>query len=587
MFRLLYLQVIDTTWRDRATAISEDKNYTYAVRGIIYDRNGKKLVENATFYDLMIVPKYAKNIDSVAFCKLLNMKMDEFTKKFNSAKKYSQKKGSEIDRQISAEDFGPIAVELYKFPGIYAEKRTLRHYPFKIAPHSLGYLGEVNKREIANEHYYKPRDYIGKQGLEKFYEKQLRGTRGVKYFLKDASGRITGEFAGGKYDTLAKAGENLISSIDAELQQYGEKLMNNKRGCIVAIEPSTGEILSLVSMPGYDPNDLVGKKRGKAFRSLTNNDSLAPLYNRALSAEYSPGSIFKIPQSLIGLQEGVINLNTSIACNKIIGCHDHPTATSVKKAIQYSCNPYYYYAVGRIIQQRKSKNIFDDSQIGLNIWSDYMKSFGFGQRFNSDLPEMKSGLIPDASYYNKMYKGKGRWAYSTIYSISIGQGEVEIVPIQMANLAAIIANRGFYYTPHLIKEIGNKGKPKVFQKKHHTKIDAKHFEPVVEAMSDVVHKPGGTARRARIDSVLVCGKTGTVENAHGEDHSVFMAFAPKENPKIALVVYVENAGFGGTWAAPISSLMIQKYLLGYVDEKKEKRILEKDFSLLTKARKNE
>ena len=362
------------------------------------------------------------------------------------------------------------------------------------------------------------------------------------------------------------------------LQGYGEKLMQNKIGCVVAIEPESGEILSLISSPTYDPNLLVGRDIGKNYIALS-KDSLKPLFNRSVMSTNAPGSTFKLVMSLIALQEEVINISTSFPCTKsLVGCHNHPTAKGISDAVKMSCNPYYYYLVKKIIQQNKVPSIFKDAGIGLDIWSDYVKSFGMGNSMDTDIDGVAKGLIPNKAFYDNIY-GENRWAYSTIYSISIGQGEVLVNALEMANLAAIMANRGFYYTPHLIKEVKDDNIVSKFKEKKYTKVESKHFTEVVNGMERVVNESGGTASRARLDSIIVCGKTGTAQNPHGKDHSIFIAFAPKDNPKIAIAVYIENAGFGGTWAAPIASLMIEKYLNRRIADKnhrKEQRILDAD-----------
>ena len=432
---------------------------------------------------------------------------------------------------------------------------------------------------MKKDKYYKNGDYIGISGLEKEYEKELRGKRGRKVLLVDVHNREKGSYKDGTYDSLAVEGKALYCSIDRELQAYGEKLMQNKRGSIVAIEPKTGEILALVTSPYYDPNLLVGRYRSKNFENLVANDSLDPLFNRAINAQYRPGSIFKLVESLIGLEKDVIKPSTRIPCNRaIINCHGSHTNDDLEEAIQHSCNPYFHQVYKRLIQQGKSPNIFKDSEIGLREWHEMVTKFGFGKKLNSDIPNMLGGLVPDVNFYNKWY-GEGRWAFSTIYSNSIGEGELGVVPIQMANLAATIANKGFYYTPHLVKAIGNEGVVRdEFITKNETGIDSTPFIPVINAMSAVVNQPGGTARRARMDSVEVCGKTGTVQNKDRPDHSVFICFAPREDPKIALAVYVEYSDFGGVWAAPISSLMIEKYLYGEIKRKeKEQRVLDASF----------
>lgn len=580
ILRLLFMQVIDDKWHKRAAEITEDKITVYPTRGIVYDRHGKKLIANQTYYDINVIPgRVPEDIDSVLFCKIFGISMETYTKKMNAAKAHSYRKPSVIIKAIEAEDFAKVAPYINDFEGFFEQTRTLRTYPQSTAAHVLGYMNEVSKADIEEQPYYKSGDYIGRLGIEQFYEKTLRGKRGIKYYLKDAIGIETGSYQGGKYDTAAIQGDDITITIDAELQAYGEKLMENKIGSIVAIEPSTGEVLALVSSPSYNPNLLVGRKLGSNYLKLE-KDSLEPLFNNALNAKYPPGSTFKVFQALIALQEGVITENQTFPCNKdLVGCHNHPTATSVDQAIKFSCNPYFYYTMGRVVQQGKRKSIFADSRIGIQIWAEYMHRFGLGEKLDLDLKGQSAGLIPDSVFYNKMYPPEqGLWAYSTIYSNSIGQGEVEVTPIQMANLAAILANRGYYITPHFIKAIEGGEIPEKYKLKHQTNIDTAYYNLAVEGMRKVVEEPGGTARRARTEGITVCGKTGTAQNHFGEDHSIFMAFAPMDNPKIAISVYIENAGFGGTWAAPIASLMIEKYIKGEItDKKKEQRILEKDF----------
>ncbi len=586
--RLFYMQVVDDKWKDRAAQISENKILTYPARGIVYDRNGVKIISNEVYYDIQVVPRQAKNTDSVALVQLLGISMEAYTKKMNKARSYSSRKPSEIVRQIPPDEFALIAPQLYKFPGFFEVARTLRIYPKHSAAHLLGYMNEVNDGDIEKDKYYKSGDYIGRSGIEKTYEKQLRGQRGVKYYLQDAIGISTGKYEDGKYDTLAVQGKNITLSIDADLQAYGERLMQNKLGSIVAIEPATGEILALVSAPTYDPNMLVGRYLGKNYGVLK-SDTLLPLQNRPMNSAYPPGSIFKTIMGLIGMQEGVITQNASFACNKsLAGCHNHPTAQNISDGVKMSCNPYFIQLTRRIIQQGKDPSVFRDAAIGLDIWAKYVRSFGIGTNLQIDFPTDVKGNVPNTNYYDNEFPskkrpyGKYRWAFSTIQSIAIGQGEVLVTPMEMANLAAILANRGYYYYPHFIKSIDGGEIPEVYRKKNRTLVDAPYFEPVIDGMWRVVHESGGTARRARIDSIAVCGKTGTVENfknINGKvyqltDHSNFMAFAPMQNPKIAISVFIENSGFGGTWSAPLASLMIEKYITGTVkDTVKENRIL--------------
>ncbi len=573
--RLFYLQLVDDSY-----IISANRNALrfvtqYPSRGLIYDRNKKLLVYNEAVYDLMVVPKQVKVFDTLEMCRLIGITKDDFIIKLKKARNFSPYAASIFEKQISKENYGYLQEKMFKYSGFYVQSRTLRKYPYPIAAHTLGYIGEVGPNITETDKYYKSGDYIGMSGLEKYYEQFLRGQKGSKIIMVDVFNREKGSFQNGSFDTVAVAGEALYSTIDVDIQAYGELLMQNKRGSIVAIEPETGEILTMVTSPSYDPNLLVGRVRGYNYNKLL-KDPTKPLFDRALMALYPPGSIFKIVQSLIALEEGVITENTGFPCDKsLVGCHNHPNAYNVKSAIKMSCNPYFYQVFKRIIQHGLANNRFSDSELGLNLWADKVKSFGLGQRLNIDIPNVKKGFIPDSKFYDKRY-GFHSWAFSTIYSISIGQGEVGIIPLQMANIATIFANRGYFYTPHFVKAIGKNQKinPEFLQK-HVTKVKDKYFQLVADAMYEVVNEPGGTASMARIDSILVCGKTGTAQNPHGEDHSVFIAFAPMKNPKIAIAVFIENAGFGGVWAAPIASLMIEKYLTKKTKRTDlEKRMLE-------------
>ena len=590
-FRLFYMQVVDDTWKLRAQEIAEKRKEIIPARGVVFDRNGQKIVSNKTYFNLMMVEDKIKDLDTAAFAKLIGWTNEEVRNRFKEIRegegtyynKHSGKRTSNYQKvraypfikELTLEEISKIAPHLERFPGFYEEVTSMRSYPFRGGANILGYLAEVNGDEIEKDEFYRPGSNIGRAGLEKYYENELRGYKGVKYVVTSALNNAIESYAGGKYDTTAVQAAPLTLGLDMLIQTYGEELMKNKKGCIVAIEPSTGEILAMVSSPSFDPNLLVGNRNIKLNYPNLLKDPSKPLFPRPLAAEYPPGSIFKLVQSLIGLQEGVITPSSGFACDKsVVGCHGHPSANNIQEAVQYSCNPYYYAVVRRIIQQNKKSSLFEDAEIGLNRWNDYMQSFGLGKRLEADVYGERPGLIPNSAYYDKWY-GHHRWAFSTIRSISIGQGEVKLTPIQMANIAAIIANKGWFYTPHFVKSIGESGPLEKFKTMHKTMVDAKHFDPVIEGMRRVVNENGGTARMARLEDIIICGKTGTVQNPHGEDHSVFIAFAPMDNPKIAIAVFVENAGFGGTWAGPIASLMIEKYLKRRVtDMAKEKRILE-------------
>lgn len=558
--RLFYMQIIDDSYKYSAQNNSQRRMTIYPARGVIFDRNGKILVYNEPAYDLMVIPLQVKEFDTLDLCNILELDLPIMRNILKKAKSYSKYKPSIVAAQLSLETTVILKEKLYKFPGFFLQSRTLRKYPRPIAAHLLGYVGEVDEKFLKDNPYYKMGDYIGISGLEKTYETYLRGKKGVSIYLVDVHNRIVGKFAEGKYDTAAVPGYNIVTGIDIELQEYGEKLMKNKKGSIVAIDPSTGEILAFISSPTYDPSLLVGRKRAKNYAILS-RDSLKPLFNRALMANYPPGSTFKIVNALIGLQEGVLSLNTSLGCsggfsmgNVHVGCHPHPSPLNLIQSIQYSCNSYYCQTFIKILSNRKYKN----TEEAFRAWYDYVTSFGFGQKLGSDLAYELKGNVPTVEYYDK-YFGKHRWKPLTIISLAIGQGELGITPIQLANFAAILANRGYYYIPHVVKEIqGANWDNSKFKIRHYTKIDSKFFDYVIEGMENVVI--GGTARIAKIDSIVVCGKTGTAQNPHGKDHSIFIAFAPKDNPKIAIAVFVENAGFGATYAAPIASLMIEKYI---------------------------
>jgi penicillin-binding protein 2 len=591
LVRLFYMQVIDDTWTLRANEIAEKRKEIFPPRGVIFDRSGKKIVTNQTYYNLMMVEDSIVDLDTAAFAKLIGWSKQEVRNRFREIVKgegsyYNKITGKRTPnyqtiraypflKELTLEEMSKIAPHLANFKGFYEEATSARNYPYKSAANILGYLSEVYREEIEVDHFYKPSNNIGRAGIERFYEKELRGIKGIKYIVTSALNNAIESYADGKYDTTARQADPLKMGMDVELQTYGEELMSHKKGCIVAIEPSSGEILSMVSAPSYDPNLLVGKRNISANYPKLARDPNLPLFPRPLQAEYPPGSIFKLVQSLIGLQEGVITANSGFPCDKsMVGCHNHPSARNIAEAIKFSCNPYYYQAVRRIIQQGVKKNNFADAEYGLNKWYKYIRSFGLGKELDTDVSGQRPGLIPNSDFYDKWY-GHHTWAFSTIRSISIGQGEVKLTPLQMANIVAIIANKGWYYTPHFVKSIGYRGPLPQFRKKHWTMIDRRHFDPVIEGMRLVVNEDGGTGKQARMDNIIVCGKTGTVQNPHGEDHSVFFAFAPMKNPKIAIAVFVENAGWGGSWAAPISQLMIEKYLKGKVTDKdKEKRMIE-------------
>ena len=561
IMRLFWIQVVDDKWKAMAANMAERRITVYPSRGLVYDRKERLLVANTPVYDLMAVPREVRPFDTLRFCELIGVVPEDLRKRLKDATSYSRYKPSVIEKQIPADQFASISVHLHKYPGFYGQSRTLRTYPPRTAAHLLGYLSEVSPAKVEADPYYKPGDVIGVGGLEQTYEEQLRGRRGVSYVLVDVHNNIKGPFKNGIYDTLAVEGQDLFTGLDLDLQLLGERLMTNKKGSIVALDPKTGEVLCLVSSPGYDPELLVGRVRNTNYGVLQ-RDPVKPLFDRALQAQYPPGSIFKIMQSLIALEEGVISPHTGFPCNRsLVGCHNHPVASDIEKAIQYSCNPYFYMTFKRMVERDLDrKNRFRDAALGLGEWEEHMRSFGVGQRLGIDLPSVKSGNLPGPAYYDRKY-GQARWAFSTIYSVSIGQGEVLVAPLQMANFAAIFANKGWYIDPHVVRAIGHPDSLQDrYRQKHFTSVDPKWYDLIHEGMRRVVHEPGGTARQARIAGIDMAGKTGTAENPHGKDHAVFIAFAPIEDPRIAIAVYVENSGFGGTWAAPIASLVIEQYL---------------------------
>ena len=560
LVKLFAIQVLDDSFLKRAESNAIQRIVDHPYRGLVYDRSGKLMVFNNPIFDLMVVPREFHVGDTTKFCELFRISKEELIEGFTVAKNYSKVKPSPLIKQLSTRDFARIQDFLVDYPGLFILTRSVRSYPSATAAHALGYIGEINGGQLERDTvgYYSQGDYVGLSGLEKYYENELRGKKGVKYKMVNVRGVDKGPFKEGEYDTISIAGKNLTSTIDLELQRYGELLLNGKTGSVVAIEPKTGEILAMISAPFYDPNQLTGAEFGKTYSKL-NKDSSKPLFNRPIMAVYPPGSIFKIVQSLIGLQEGVLTPNSTFACNKsLVACHNHPNPVNLFGAIRNSCNPYYHQAFRQIINREVSSNTFKDTEIGLNAWRESVLKFGLGGPLGIDMSGEKGGDIPSSKLYDRIY-GVGHWKYSTIYSLSIGQGEMQVTPLQMANLAAIFANKGYYYTPHLVKAIdGNPKKiPAKFQEKISVGIDARHFNLIQDAMVEAIY---GTAARAVMTDLVIAGTTGTAQNSQGEDHSVFIAFAPKDNPKIAIAVYVENAGWGGRAAASTASLMIEKYI---------------------------
>ena len=585
--KLFVIQTVEDTYR-----MSADNNVLryvtqYPARGLIYDRNGKLIVFNQAAYDLMVIPAQTGAMDTSLFCSELRITRDALKERMNAAISYSRRAPSVFLKQISAETYAKFQEKMFMYPGFYVQPRTLRKYSKPVAAHLLGYVSEVDEALIKQNPYYKPGDYIGKLGIEEAYEKELRGTRGVKIYMVDVYSRIKGSYAEGSMDTLAVQGTDITSTIDLDLQEYGEKLMQNKTGSIVAIEPGTGEILALISSPNFDPGLLVGRIRSENYTRLQ-TDTLLPLFNRAFMASYPPGSTFKPLNGMIGFHENVIYSSTKFSCDHgylFLACHSHSSPLDLEGAIMNSCNSYFCQTYRRILENPAYASVSE----AYEKWKSDLNEFGFGRKLGSEFVNELPGLVPSSSYFDRYY-GKGSWKALTVISMAIGQGEIGTTPMQMANMTAAIANRGYYYTPHIVKSAGeNRRIDTAFTTRHKISIDSINFEKIILGMEAAVNGgAGATARIAALQDIIVCGKTGTAENPHGKDHSVFIAFAPKENPKIAIAVYVENAGFGATYAAPVASLMIEKYLKGDISSAskwQEQRILELD--LIRKLTENE
>ena len=558
IIRLFTLQVLDSSYKQYATRNVLRRVINYPARGLIYDRNGKLLVYNKAAYDLLVTPRELVAFDTTEFCNILKIEKEELRDGIKKARKYSTYKPSVIVKQLSPEVYAVLQEKLFKFPGFFVQTRTLREYPQKIAAHMLGYVGEVNQRIINQDPYYSQGDYIGITGLERTYEKELRGSKGVNFYLVDVHNRIKGLYQEGKSDTAAILGNNLTSTIDSDIQEYAEKLMQNKRGAVVAIEPKTGEILCFYSGPSYDPNLLVGRERSKNYQILL-NDSLKPLTNRAISAAYSPGSTFKTMNALIALEEGAITPQTSVVCNgpasTPIRCtHYHESPIRLVGAIRESCNSYFWNTYKLMI------GLYPTAEEGYNKWRLHLLSFGLGQTLGTEFFGQSAGNIPLSTYYDR-YFGRHHWNALTTRSLSIGQGEIILTPLQMANMVTVIANRGYYIEPHLVKAVTDQdgvSRTLTFERKNST-VHSKYFGDVIDGMQQVVDQTN-TRYTAHVDGIEICGKTGTIQNNHGSDHSAFIAFAPKDDPKIAIAVYVEFGVWGARHAAPIASLIIEKYL---------------------------
>lgn len=567
LIRLFSLQVVNQSYKISAENNSQSHVVVYPARGLIYDRHGELIVSNQAAYDIMVIPNSVSEFDTAGFCEILHITKESLVERLNNAKNYSWRVGSTFMKQVNYEDAAVLQEKMFHYPGFYLQSRTLRKYTRPIASHILGYVGEVDQHTIESSDYYKMGDYTGIIGIEKSYEEVLRGEKGLKIYLNDVHNKIIGSYEEGKFDIPVQVGKNMTISLDAELQEYGEKLMKGYVGSVVAIEPGTGEILSMISSPTVDPGLLIGRNLGESISRLS-ADTLNPLFNRALMAQYPPGSTFKTINGLIGLQEKVISPSSMFGCNygydykgTHVGCHSHEQPLDLVRAVQNSCNSYFCNVLRRILENPD----YDNTEDAFEKWREHIVSFGFGDKLGSDVPNELNGNIPTTAYYDRYYTS-GHWNFLTVISLAIGQGELLITPLQMANMTATIANKGFYYTPHLARSIeGEEEIDESFTEAHFTTIDSANFNPIIDGMELAVNgEKGSTARIARIRDITVCGKTGTAENPHGADHSIFIAFAPKENPEIAIAVYVENKGFGSTYAAPIASLMIEKYISGEV-----------------------
>lgn len=575
LLKILSLQVFSDYYKIAASNNAFYREVQYPARGLIYDRNGKDLVVNQTVYDIMAIPREVKNIDTLEICNTLKISKDvliplleEIEKKRKSSSGYQF---VTFMKQVPAETYALFQEKSYKFHGFYAQARTNRRYVRNISGNLLGYTSEVDKSAIEKNPYYQQGDYIGRTGIEEAYEEVLRGKKGVSIFVRDVHNRIKQPYDEGRSDSAAVAGKSIICTIDADLQEYAEQLMTNKVGGIVAIEPSTGEILTMVSSPGFSPDLMIGQDKGNNYGKLS-IDPFKPMFNRALMSAYPPGSTFKLFTALAGLQEGVVYPETRYGCSmgykvgRGVGCHGHPSPLDLSHSIMMSCNAYYCHVFRNIVDNSKYGNI----EKGLGRWIEYANSFGMGRKLGADLMGEQPGTLPSVERYINRY-GKGRWNSLTIISLAIGQGEVGMTPLQLANFAAIVANKGYYIIPHVIKEIdGVDTIPAKFLEKHYAMVEEKYYDVAIDGMYLAVNSPtgmGATAAWVKAPGLDICGKTGTAQNPQGEDHSVFFCFAPRENPKIAVAVYVENSGSGSRYAAPIASLVVEKYLTGTIERK--------------------
>lgn len=564
--RLFYIQVVDESYKISASSNVLRRVINYPARGLIYDRNGKLLVFNQAAYDVLVIPKELKAFDTLGMCQITGIEKEELATEIKKAKLYSKYKPSAVVKQLSSQRYAVLQEHLFQYPGFYIQARTVRQYPEKIAAHVLGYVAEVDQKKIESNHYYESGDYIGVTGIENIYEDYLRGVKGISYMMVDVHNRVKGSFAEGKLDTAAVIGKNLVSTLNKDLQSYGERLLKGKIGSIIAIEPETGEILMMASSPTFDPGAFVGREGSKTRVKLM-FDPLKPMLNRAVTASYPPGSTFKIANALTGLEEGAIDEFVRFSCagtaSSPIKCtHSHENPLALVSAIRESCNSYFFQAF------RAEINRFPTPAEGLEAFRGHLLEMGIGKKVGADVYSETSGNVPTVGYYDK-YFGAGHWNALTIRSLSIGQGELLLTPIQLANMVSLVANRGYYISPHLVRSIQNyDGSEKVLEfDKHVLTASREKFNLIADGMEKVVES--GTARAAKVDSLTICGKTGTIQNPHGQPHSAFVAFSPKENPKIAIAIYIEQGFSGARYAAPIASLIIEKYLKKSISKRRQ------------------
>lgn len=571
IIRLFFLQILNSDYKAWADSNAFLKKTLYPSRGMIYDRNGKLLVYNQPAYDVMVIMREVQPFDTLDFCSTLGISKEQFDKRITDIKnrrlnpRYSSYIPQLFMNHLSAQEYGVLQEKLYKFPGFYIQNRTIREYEYPYAAHVLGSIGEVNRKDLEEDSYYVCGDYSGRSGVEKSYEELLRGEKGIEILLRDAHGRIKGKYEDGAHDIPPVSGKNLTLSIDMDLQAYGEKLMQNKVGAIVMIEPATGEVLCMISAPTFDPGMLVGRQRGKNH-AILEKDPLKPLFDRALMSYHPPGSTFKPAQGLVFLQEGIITPETMYTCAHGYpfrggkpACHGHYSPLGLTAALATSCNAYFCWGLRDMLDVKRRYPTVQDA---FEVWKNHIVSMGFGYKLGIDLPGENRGYIPNSKVYDKLYNS--RWNSSTIISISIGQGEIIATPLQICNLSATIANRGYFHTPHIVKEVEAGELDTLYTNRKYPSVESRHYEHIARGMREAVL--GGTCRSAALPDIEVCGKTGTAENPQGKDHSIFMGFAPYDKPEVAIAVFIENAGFGATYAVPVGKLMMEKYLKGEISD---------------------